>query len=868
MDNLIGQSKGRTTSRMYAPRIGRQTEDKTYKFVDIFEPLPWSIPALQSKAPVVLFTGSAGGGKAVYIMSEIPTPTGWKIMADLKVGDYVFGSDGMPTRIVAATDTMYGHDCYDVEFDDGTIVCCDRDHLWYTSTVASRASRYNYKKTLKSMGGAYRNKPRGSDQRRKRVLDSVVTTKHIGETVRTEKSNGRLNHAVRIAAPIQLPEADLDIDPYLLGIWLGDGNRGNCGITIHDNDVDTIEEIRKAGYVVKKIKTKYRWSIPNRQLHPYLRRYGILNDKRVPSAYFLASESQRLSLLQGLIDSDGHIGTNGRVSIDLAKLDLLEDVRELVCSLGIKASNISASWSTCNGKKFRRYRMSFRTTRQVARLPRKKERIAREIRKTQGHRFIVDVRKVESVPVKCIQVENKDGLYLTSRSFIPTHNSMAAAQKVHAFCLTYPGATALIVRKTKSSMHNSTIAFLKKKVFGRYLRNGKMRHNITEQRFEYTNGSVIVYGGMANEDQRESIRSIGQEGGIDITWMEEATQFDEADFNEVSARMRGSATDWRQVILTTNPDAPTHWIYQRMILAGEAAIFRSNAADNYHNPADYETARLDNLRGVERDRLRDGRWVQAGGLVLDGWLDDYDNVDIAVSKGNVTTEAAYIPGGGPVFWWIDDGYTGERDKVTNMFKAGSHPRVFLFAQIRPDGTVGVFYENYQVKLLAPEHIGAVMTVSRAMGWPKPSRVVYDKAAASLGGHLKQQLGEVWKIPPAYIIHNAVPVEQGNRELNTWVSPDVNGVRRLVAHPSCKYLRLEAVTYKINPKTGRVVKDFDHGPDGLRMGVWDLVYGGPAEVDVASINDVGLLDYDDEFSIENEDGIVDYGSGSVSIAVFG
>lgn len=443
--------------------------------------------------------------------------------------------------------------------------------------------------------------------------------------------------------------------------------------------------------------------------------------------------------------------------------------------------------------------------------------------------------------------------------------SMAAAQKIHAFLLAYPGSTALVVRKTQTSMFNSTVAFLKKKVMGRYLKNKMVRHLSTERRFEYSNGSTLIYSGMASDEQKEGIRSAGPEGGIDIAWMEEATQFEEGDFDELRGRMRGNVAGWRQIILSTNPDAPTHWIYQRLINGGEAEVHYSKASDNYHNPDDYQ-ASLNSMRGVERDRLRDGKWTQAGGLVIDSWLDDYDNVG-GKSTGSVTPDADYIPGGGPVYWWVDDGYTGERDKVSGVFKAGSHPRVFLFVQIRSDGTLAVFSESYKIKTLAPAHIKEVIATNKAMGWPAPSRVVYDKAAASLGGHLKEELFKAWHLPASLITYNAVPVDQGNRELNTWVAPDGNGVRRITCHPRCRNLRLEMVTYKINPKTGRVVKDFDHGPDACRIGLWDYVYGGPAEVDVASMEDVTPLSLSLKDMIEayNEEGLRTYPMGDVSVA---
>jgi len=442
--------------------------------------------------------------------------------------------------------------------------------------------------------------------------------------------------------------------------------------------------------------------------------------------------------------------------------------------------------------------------------------------------------------------------------------SMAAAQKVHAYLLAYPGATALVVRKTQTSMFNSTVIFLKRMIMGRYIKNGMIRHKSTEKRFEYSNGSTLIYAGMASPEQREAIRSGGPSGSIDIVWMEEATQFEESDFDEIRGRMRGNTASWRQIILTTNPDAPTHWIHQRLIIGGEAERHISRASDNYHNPEDYQKS-LDMLRGVERDRLRDGKWTQAGGLVIDSWLDDYDNAGGERSVGNVTMEAEYIPSGGPVYWWVDDGYTGEIDEITGMFKAKSHPRVFLFAQIRPDGTLAIFYENYRIKTLAPEHIKEVVATSAAMGWARPSRIAYDKASASLGGHLKEELYNLWRMPASYVTYNAVPVDQGNKELNTWVAPDGNGVRRVICHPRCKYLRLEMVTYKINPKTNRVVKDYDHGPDATRIGLWDYVYGGPAEVDIASMEDVQIVPLDQVYAPESSDGINNYEMGDVSVA---
>ena len=193
--------------------------------------------------------------------------------------------------------------------------------------------------------------------------------------------------------------------------------------------------------------------------------------------------------------------------------------------------------------------------------------------------------------------------------------SRSAAEKVHAFCLKYPEAQGVMLRKTRESMTNSTVLFFEHSVLG----SRKLAiHVPSKHRFEYVNGSMLAYGGMKDEQQREQIRSIGQSGGVDILWGEEAHELSRADFDEMLPRMRGTAAPWRQILLSTNPDADTHWINKDLIIGGGAEVYYSSAKDNPANPADYQ-AKLDMLTGVRRDRLRDGKWVTAEGLVWDGY---------------------------------------------------------------------------------------------------------------------------------------------------------------------------------------------------------------------------------------------------------
>ncbi len=201
--------------------------------------------------------------------------------------------------------------------------------------------------------------------------------------------------------------------------------------------------------------------------------------------------------------------------------------------------------------------------------------------------------------------------------------SRLAAEKIHGYLLKYPKSTGLVVRKTRESMTSGTVLFLERNIIGP---DPNVRHAQSKHRFEYANGSILIYGGMKDEQQREQIRSIGQAGSIDIAWMEEANKFTEADFQELLVRIRGKAAPWRQLILTTNPDSSYHWIYKRLITGNEAATFYSGAADNLYNAPEY-LATLDKLTGVLRDRLKEGKWVQSEGVIYDAYSEDTHLVD-------------------------------------------------------------------------------------------------------------------------------------------------------------------------------------------------------------------------------------------------
>ncbi|WP_237210091.1 replicative DNA helicase [Rothia nasimurium] len=321
-------------------------------------------------------------GKALALDTPIPTPTGWTTMGDIRVGDTVLGADGHPTTVTNATDVMTGRPCFKVIFDDGTEIIADAEHQWLTETRASRRARSS---ALAGSGGGGRV--------RTSVGAQVRTTAEIRETVRCATADRRANHSIANTRPLQLPEADLLVAPYTLGIWLGDDSTALA---------------------------------PSAES---LRTLGVLNNKHIPMQYLRASEAQRRALLAGLLDSDGTVTNAGCIQFTVTNRQLAYDTQELALSLGYRTGMATKKVKGSSEATSTAYKLTFSSSDSVFALSRKnqmhRDRDARPTAK-RSSRYIVAVEPVDSVPVRCIEVDNEQHLFLASRAFVPTHNSTFA----------------------------------------------------------------------------------------------------------------------------------------------------------------------------------------------------------------------------------------------------------------------------------------------------------------------------------------------------------------------------------------------------------------------------------------------------------
>ncbi|MBC9957833.1 replicative DNA helicase [Yimella sp. cx-51] len=414
-------------------------------------------------------------GKALALDTPLPTPSGWTRMGEVRVGDELIGADGLPTRVVAATEVMVDRPCYEVEFTDGTVIVADAQHQWLTDTRASRRATQEASK-------------RGTAPT---VLPTVHTTAQIADTLRCATADSRLNHSVRLTAPLRGEETEFLLSPYVLGAWLGDGTTASAQITTADEQmldllrsegiavaptagymryslklpvdpiaarscvvcgVDFIPQTsqvktcsRSCGGRAKTVSTKsapptcpdcgqpssgmrlcQKCYFDHGTVRARLRGMGVLGNKHIPANYLRASELQRRELLAGLLDTDGTVTSSGCVQFTTTSQVLVEGVQELIVSLGYRCGMSRKQVSGRTSSSSIAYTLTFSSNDDMFRLDRKRL-LHKELRdrsfERRNSQFIVGVRPIPSVPVRCVEVDNQSHLYLASRSMIPTHNS-------------------------------------------------------------------------------------------------------------------------------------------------------------------------------------------------------------------------------------------------------------------------------------------------------------------------------------------------------------------------------------------------------------------------------------------------------------
>ncbi|MGY4098221.1 replicative DNA helicase [Nocardia sp. R16R-3T] len=430
---------------------------------------------------MIIVAARPGVGKALALDTPLPTPTGWTTMGEVRVGDELFDAKGRPTRVLAATEVMTDRPCYEVEFSDGTVIVADEQHQWLTETRASRRSaqqaatgrnRHRNQRTFaavrttadiantlrcdtadRRLNHSVTNaQPLRLPQRDLLIPpytlgawlgDGTSATEHITSAdpeiiarIEAEGIVAVLSHSAHPRYHLRLP-ADVPIPPRECVI---------CGkeFVPHTSEVRTCGRScgGKARFYSAPVgaPTCPRCAGPSTGLrlcqgcrnsvgsvHARLRTIGVLDNKHIPTEYLRSSEAQRRALLAGLLDTDGTVTHGGSVQLCVTSESLFHDVRELVAGLGYRCRISTKRVGGRTEASSIAYTLTFSTDDEVFGLYRKallhKERRAGRSTARSGSRYIADVRRINSVPVRCVEVDNIDHLYLAGRSMVPTHNS-------------------------------------------------------------------------------------------------------------------------------------------------------------------------------------------------------------------------------------------------------------------------------------------------------------------------------------------------------------------------------------------------------------------------------------------------------------
>jgi RecB family exonuclease len=380
--------------------------------------------------------------KGLALDTPLPTPTGWTTMADVQVGDALFGVDGRSATVTEKS-KVHHRPCYRVTFIDGSSVVCDNVHRW---TVVS--------------------------SRRQVRTTRTVDTDTLADLHARHRREGR-PHSVWVepAGPLHIPEAtELPLDPWLLGAWLGDGDTRGGRLSVGRADladmVTLVKQhwsrgvrVRHEGTAAAICPTKtddlctYGHPLvtaptpghPTRRcrepgqhedaaawnvgLTVELERLGVRHRKHIPTAYLRAGHEQRVDLLRGLMDTDGWWNkTRRRAGFTTTNDRLADDVVHLLRTLGINPFHFRKPYTNAVRPDRTRHVIEFTPTEfNPFSLPRKA--LAGQVQHAglrhdlARRRIITSVEPVATVPTQCISVDAPDSLYLCGDGFVPTHNT-------------------------------------------------------------------------------------------------------------------------------------------------------------------------------------------------------------------------------------------------------------------------------------------------------------------------------------------------------------------------------------------------------------------------------------------------------------
>jgi predicted phage terminase large subunit-like protein len=335
------------------------------------------------------------------IASTVPvlTPTGWTTHGELKEGDELYHPSGKIIKVIKKHPDNVAN--IQITFSNGEKIKCNEDHLWQVF-----------------------------DRNRHKVV--TETTKSLYEIWQRSNKN-RCQLLLPNIKSLENKESDLPLHPYFLGLWLGDGTKNKPCITHSVEDFESIKKLESLDFKVTSVQTHKDTGVLTtyfgyQGINQKLKELSLWKNKHVPSSYIQSSIEQRCELIAGLIDSDGHVDQNGRVRIVNTNKRIIEGAYEILLSLGQRPYieerdpvDSSTRWGIKG--KLQVYSLGFQPTIEFPTAIPRKEITRLVVQRKIGITEIKYLKEAETEIGNCITVNAEDGMYLCSKSLLPTHNS-------------------------------------------------------------------------------------------------------------------------------------------------------------------------------------------------------------------------------------------------------------------------------------------------------------------------------------------------------------------------------------------------------------------------------------------------------------
>lgn len=440
-----------------------------------------------------LIGDSMGLGKGQVYDELVYTPNGPIKIGDIKVGDYVIGQNGKKTKVTGVYPQGI-RNVYKFTFTDGSSVECDENHLWNVchNSHVDESKKYHTLSTLQLIdkNGFVIEKGNGRNSNK----DYKVNTYY-------KKENGNNTWQIPICEPVCFEKNDnLPIEPYLFGALLGDGTFAcnSCSLVEFSNDFDEMF----GDYIKSNYLNAHEINIGQKNIRTLsvsimkeLKELGLKgkrsHEKFIPDCYKYSTIENRLSLLQGLMDTDGCCLKNKTknnifncTEYSTSSEKLADDVAELVNTLGgIARKHSKKTFYKKNGIRVEcktAYRLNIKLPNQFNpfRLKRKAN-FYNVPQKYKVARAIKDISYVGKKETICIKVDAPDELYLT-RNCIVTHN-------------TIQGISIAIERKNRGEIKNCLVVC-----------PASLKYNWRDEIAKFTNEKSLVIGHKAkNKEDRE-----------------------------------------------------------------------------------------------------------------------------------------------------------------------------------------------------------------------------------------------------------------------------------------------------------------------------------------------------------------------------